>query len=459
MDHAQAELYERIQQFPLDAVDANLPFSYRLARDNGWTLDYAQRALEEYKKFVFLAIVAGHPVTPSDQVDQVWHLHLLYTQSYWEEFCAKILQTSLHHYPTKGGHQERGKFNDWYSSTLRSYETIFQQSAPTDIWSSPQIRFGRDLAFQRVNVQQHWIIPKPELSWISRYCYPWTGGLFILLILSIVSTSASWAASPLLPPQPIATPFTPFLLVYLWIAGTSLSIVITVSLLLRRFNRQFQFGAPLLSFVGFGLFWVGVTQLLTGLATLPSSEFLGFFGLTAIAGVFAEFMLHRWMQSQAIARLREKGQDYWRELVSPRLKLRIVPQLMLLCVVLLYLLGIVRIGIGLYGHKPSGYLSVLCLGIAAYLVWRLIQSNRKPAIILVGMWGSLIGLSLLLIISPLHPSFYWLLIVGLIWLLNLGRTRSYTRGQTGTTCVNGDCGDSSSGSDSDSGGCGGCGAG
>ena len=69
----QLELWTRIAAFDLDAVDAELPFSARLARDNGWSRAYAVRAIEEYKRFVFLAMAAGHPVTPSDEVDQVWH--------------------------------------------------------------------------------------------------------------------------------------------------------------------------------------------------------------------------------------------------------------------------------------------------------------------------------------------------------------------------------------------------
>jgi hypothetical protein len=81
MNAQQIDLYERIQAFSLDQPDDGLSFSRRLARDNGWSLEYAQRVIEEYKKFAFLAVVAGHPVTPSDQVDQVWHLHLTYTRS------------------------------------------------------------------------------------------------------------------------------------------------------------------------------------------------------------------------------------------------------------------------------------------------------------------------------------------------------------------------------------------
>lgn len=92
------KLYERLQTFSLDEPDAILPFSVRLARENRWSLEYTQQAIAEYKKFAFLAVVAGHPVAPSEQVDQVWHLHLTYTRSYWDEFCPNILRKSFHHY-------------------------------------------------------------------------------------------------------------------------------------------------------------------------------------------------------------------------------------------------------------------------------------------------------------------------------------------------------------------------
>lgn len=160
MNAEQSELYERIQAFSLDNPDAQLSFSKRLARDNGWSLQYAQQAVEEYKKFAFLAVAAGHPVTPSDAIDQVWHLHLTYTRSYWEEFCLQVLQTPLHHDPTRGGQAENEKFDDWYSKTLESYERFFEQTPLVEIWSTPKDRFGRDLYFVRVNTQQNWVLSK-----------------------------------------------------------------------------------------------------------------------------------------------------------------------------------------------------------------------------------------------------------------------------------------------------------
>lgn len=58
------------EPFRSTSPGVNLTFSQRLARDNCWSLNYAQRVIKEYKKFAFLAVCAGHPVTPSDQVDQ-----------------------------------------------------------------------------------------------------------------------------------------------------------------------------------------------------------------------------------------------------------------------------------------------------------------------------------------------------------------------------------------------------
>ena len=71
-------LYEKIQAFSMDAIDAAYPLSRRLTRENRWILTYTQRTIAEYKKFILLAMVSGHFVTPSEQIDQVWHLHLIY---------------------------------------------------------------------------------------------------------------------------------------------------------------------------------------------------------------------------------------------------------------------------------------------------------------------------------------------------------------------------------------------
>ncbi|MFH0343396.1 MAG: glycine-rich domain-containing protein [Chromatiales bacterium] len=154
-------LSQRIFAFTLDQAGSELPFSRRVARENGWSTDYTSRVIEEYKRFAFLATVTSHPVTPSDPVDQVWHLHLTYSRFYWEDFCPNVLGKALHHEPARGGWAEQQKFSEWYQQTLASYERLLGHLPPSDIWPAPAIRFGGKEHFVRINKTCYWLIPKP----------------------------------------------------------------------------------------------------------------------------------------------------------------------------------------------------------------------------------------------------------------------------------------------------------
>ena len=154
-----AGIYERIQAFRFDEGNPTFPFVSRLARENGWTHSYAARTISEYRRFVALALVAGHPVSPSDPVDQVWHLHLQYTESYWKRFCGEILGSPLHHEPTRGGKTEKDKFTSWYAATLRSYRQYFGEDAPRDIWPDGHTRFA-NIHFERVNRNMNFVVSK-----------------------------------------------------------------------------------------------------------------------------------------------------------------------------------------------------------------------------------------------------------------------------------------------------------
>lgn len=162
MKENHRSLLARIDAYTPDDPGAAFPYSARLARENGWSRGFTRRVIEEYKRFAYLAAVAGHPVTPSDQVDQAWHLHMIYTRSYWDDFCGEVLGMPLHHGPTKGGGKEHDKYTDWYGRTLDSYREIFGAEPPGDIWPSARRRFGEDVEFQRVNRARHWVIRKPR---------------------------------------------------------------------------------------------------------------------------------------------------------------------------------------------------------------------------------------------------------------------------------------------------------
>lgn len=63
-------LWRRIEEFRFEDSDTAFPFAARLARENGWSKGYTARVIGEYRRFAFLAVAAGHPITPSDQIDQ-----------------------------------------------------------------------------------------------------------------------------------------------------------------------------------------------------------------------------------------------------------------------------------------------------------------------------------------------------------------------------------------------------
>lgn len=156
-------LRARIQAFSPDEPGVVFPFSARLARENGWSRPFARRVMDEYRRFVYLAMTAGHPVTPSVQVDQAWHLHLTCTRSYWEEMCGRVLGRPLHHDPTKGGRAEGDKFVDWYARTLDSYQRAFGHAPPADVWPPAAQRFAPAGRIRQVSDATHWVIRKPRL--------------------------------------------------------------------------------------------------------------------------------------------------------------------------------------------------------------------------------------------------------------------------------------------------------
>ncbi|MGP1384138.1 MAG: glycine-rich domain-containing protein [Thainema sp.] len=156
----QKDLYARISQFQINEPHAPFPFSVKLAWEYQWSENYTYRAIEEYKKFMFLVATTDQELSPSTVVDRVWHLHLLYTHSYWNEFCQKIIQKNLHHYPAPGGVEAGLNYYQQYCQTLEFYRDHFG-TPPPDIWNQPTFK-SEGALFQWVDRVQYWIIPKPS---------------------------------------------------------------------------------------------------------------------------------------------------------------------------------------------------------------------------------------------------------------------------------------------------------
>ncbi|GGY53745.1 glycine-rich domain-containing protein [Parvularcula lutaonensis] len=155
--------WQAISAVSFDPECTAFPFSARLARDNGWSPLFANRVIEEYRRFAYLAVVGGREVTPSDEVDQAWHLHLCYTRHYWGEW-KEALGTELHHGPTKGGKTENKRYRDNYDATLALYKDLFGEEAPSDIWPAPQERFDRARHFRRIDMSDTLVLSRSRLA-------------------------------------------------------------------------------------------------------------------------------------------------------------------------------------------------------------------------------------------------------------------------------------------------------
>lgn len=154
--------WQALADYQIGPPTAAMSFADRLARENRWSEAFAERVIGEYKRFCFLAVTAGHEVTPSDAVDQAWHLHLTYSRDYWQRFCPEVLGRELHHGPTAGGDAEQARYFEQYARTLQSYEAAFGP-APRDIWPPARQRFGRDARSVRVHPDDVTFLSYPRL--------------------------------------------------------------------------------------------------------------------------------------------------------------------------------------------------------------------------------------------------------------------------------------------------------
>jgi hypothetical protein len=155
-------LWERITQHDFEP-DVALNFTRRLARDKGWELNFARGAVEEYRRFCFLAFAGAGAMTPSEEVDEVWHLHLTYTRDYWDVWCGRVLGGPLHHDPTLGGPEQDRHFRARYAATLAAYERFFEPP-PVAFWPATHVRF-QGQRYRAIDGTRWISLPRPGMVW------------------------------------------------------------------------------------------------------------------------------------------------------------------------------------------------------------------------------------------------------------------------------------------------------
>ena len=127
----KTERWKQILDFDFDHPWSEYGFSTRLASENYWTKAFTELAILEYKKFMYLAAVSEYMVSPSGVVDEVWHQHLIFTQSY-NDFC-QILGKKVQHVPSTHNKEEFQKFKLAKERTKRFYNEAFGDE-PKSVW-------------------------------------------------------------------------------------------------------------------------------------------------------------------------------------------------------------------------------------------------------------------------------------------------------------------------------------
>ncbi len=146
MARSNPELWRRLADFEVSPQGAVFGFVTRLARENGWPHEFARRVFDEYRRFLYLSIVAGQPPTPAPAIEQAWRLHVSYPASYGQALCRGVLGRRL---PCRLQESPLPTHEASYRATLAAYEQEFGGPPPAEIWPDPERRFASAAAAGR----------------------------------------------------------------------------------------------------------------------------------------------------------------------------------------------------------------------------------------------------------------------------------------------------------------------
>lgn len=124
-----ALLWKKIQ-----SIDLGFGARY-LQYKHGWDIMFGERALEEYRRFIFLTHISRTEITPSECIDEVWHIHILHTKPYAE--FSKTCGRFIHHNP--GMPDEKVRWDGQYRQTLEMYKRVFGDVPPRQFWPRPVV--------------------------------------------------------------------------------------------------------------------------------------------------------------------------------------------------------------------------------------------------------------------------------------------------------------------------------
>jgi hypothetical protein len=130
MDYRLDPLWLKLNMMNAQGMQAFAPMMQMMEQQMGQNSEMAQRVIEEYRKFLFLAMRAGPSGDPARPINDVWMMHMQNAQNYWENLAKMITER-----PVAGGMDAKtmGNVGDAWAATLNPTR---RSSAPSRRWTS-----------------------------------------------------------------------------------------------------------------------------------------------------------------------------------------------------------------------------------------------------------------------------------------------------------------------------------
>lgn len=104
------------------------PIAYKLmhsSQGKSWTRQETTQAIASYLNFLSLIYLYPNlPLVPTQEIDQVWHHHILDTSKYAQD-CQMLFGRFIHHFPYFGLCGERDQQN--WQAAAKQTQALFQQ--------------------------------------------------------------------------------------------------------------------------------------------------------------------------------------------------------------------------------------------------------------------------------------------------------------------------------------------
>jgi len=112
----QEELATKIQAMNLE------PVIFKLVREYGWSLEKAFLVEAQYKTFLFMTFTLSEAVVPNQDIDEMWHNHILDTRLY-ALHCREVFGRFIDHFPYLGamGENDAQLLTESYKDTVQKF--------------------------------------------------------------------------------------------------------------------------------------------------------------------------------------------------------------------------------------------------------------------------------------------------------------------------------------------------